>query len=81
MGLKKAQKPLLADKIIVGGQDTDDSAILDVQSTRQGLGLPSMTTTQRDAIVSPRDGLLVYNSTTDTINVRAGGAWLVVATV
>ncbi|MSR88027.1 MAG: hypothetical protein EXS69_02630 [Candidatus Zambryskibacteria bacterium] len=33
-----------------------------------------MTTTQRDAIVSPTKGLLIYNTTTDTLNVY-NGSW------
>lgn len=37
--------------------------------------LPSMTTTQRDAIVSPPDGMLIYNSTTGAVNARTAGAW------
>lgn len=78
MGLKKTQRPILAEKLIIGGEDTGDDAIVDIQSTTQGLAVPSMTTTQRDAISSPRDGLLIYNSTTDALNVRAGGVWLAV---
>lgn len=81
MGLKKTQRPILAEKLIIGGEDTGDDAIVDIQSTTQGLAVPSMTTTQRDAIPSPRDGLLIYNSTTDALNVRAGGAWLAVTAV
>lgn len=49
------------------------SAILDIVSTTKGLGVPSMTTVQRDAISSPRDGLLVYDSTTDLLSIRANG--------
>ena len=36
------------------------SALLDLVSTTKGLGVPSMTTTQRDAIGTPRAGLVIY---------------------
>jgi hypothetical protein len=51
------------------------SALLDIVSTTKGLGLPAMTTTQVNAISSPRDGLVVYDTDTDTLKVRANGAW------
>lgn len=51
------------------------SAILDIYSTTQGLGLPAMTTTQRNAVSSPRAGLAIYNSTTNKINFYNGTAW------
>ena len=42
------------------GAPADASAILDVQSTSQGLLVPRMTQTERDAISSPARGLLIY---------------------
>lgn len=42
------------------GQNGDASAILDVQSTDKGLLVPRMTMSQRDGIVSPATGLLVF---------------------
>jgi Phage Tail Collar Domain len=61
---------------LVGGSSRSASAVLDVQSTTKGLGFPSMTATQMNAISSPRAGLAVYNSTTSTINVWNGSAWV-----
>ena len=40
----------------------DPSAILDVSSTSQGLLVPRMTTAQRNAIASPANSLLVYDT-------------------
>lgn len=40
----------------------DNSAMLDVKSTSKGLLVPRMTATQRDAIVSPATGLLIYRT-------------------
>jgi len=56
----------------IGTSSPAPTAILDVQSTTQGLRLPNMTTTQRDAITSPALGLLVYNTTTNKVNVYTG---------
>ena len=55
------------------------SAAIDVVSTTTGVGLPTMTSTQRDAISSPRQGLAVYNTTDDKISVRRSSDWVDVA--
>ncbi len=54
------------------------SAILDLTSTTKGLLPPRMTTTQRDAISSPADGLVIFNTTTDKLNVYDSSEWVVV---
>lgn len=53
----------------------DASAALDITSTTKGFLPPRMTTTQRDAISSPLEGLIVYNVTTHKLNVRTASAW------
>lgn len=58
----------------VGGA-ASASAALTVTSTTQGLLLPRMTATQRDAIASPAAGLLVYNTTSGKLNFYNGSAW------
>lgn len=58
----------------------DPSAMLDIKSTTKGLLIPSMTTTQRNAIVSPAEGLIIYNTSTNEINVRQNGAWMFLLT-
>jgi hypothetical protein len=52
------------------------SAALDVTSTTGGLRLPNMTTTQRDAIASPANGLLIYNTTIPAVQARVNNAWV-----
>lgn len=44
------------------GTPADNSAVLDVQSTTQGMLTPRMTTAQRDAIANPATGLLIYQT-------------------
>ncbi|MFT5599781.1 MAG: hypothetical protein ACI9N1_000007 [Flavobacteriales bacterium] len=46
----------------------DPSSILELRSTTQGLLVPRVTTVERDAIVSPADGLLIFNTSTDNFN-------------
>lgn len=52
------------------------SAALDVSSTTLGFLPPRMTSVQRDAISSPAEGLIIFNTTTTKLQVRAGAAWV-----
>lgn len=52
------------------------AAILDVTSTTSGFLPPRMTGAERDAIATPINGMILYNSTTDKLQVRAAGAWV-----
>ena len=45
------------------------SSVLECQSTTKGFLPPRMTTTQRNAIASPAEGLMIYNTTTAKLNV------------
>jgi len=65
-----------AGKVGIGNITPAASAALDVTSTTAGVLFPRMTETQRDAIASPADGLVLYNTTTNKLQVRAGGAWV-----
>ena len=44
------------------GSAPDPSAMLDISSTSKGFLTPRMTSTERDAIVSPATGLLIYQT-------------------
>jgi hypothetical protein len=46
----------------IGTTTPNTSSILDLTSSTQGLLTPRMTTVQRTAIVSPADGLMVYDT-------------------
>ena len=43
-------------------------AMLDVESTDKGVLIPRMSTTARNAIVSPPNGLMIYNNSTNKFN-------------
>ena len=52
------------------------SAVLDVVSTTKGLLPPRMTSAQKEAISSPADGLLVWDTDLDGMCVYDGVKWL-----
>jgi len=51
------------------------SALLEMESTTKGFLPPRMTTTQRDAIVTPATGLKIYNTTLGTTDTYDGATW------
>ena len=57
------------------GSTANTSAMLDVKSTTKGFLPPRMTTTERDAIVSPATGLVIFNITTNSLEVRTSTSW------
>jgi hypothetical protein len=62
-------------QISIGANTPNASTILDLTSTTKGLGLPQMTTTQINAIASPKNGLTVYNTDLSTICFYNGSSW------
>ncbi len=64
-------------KLVVGASSaTSSSAVLEANSTTQGFLPPRMTTTQRDAILSPTTGLIIFNTTTNGLEVRNSNGWV-----
>jgi hypothetical protein len=49
--------------------------ILDLHSTNQALGLPAMTTSQKNAIPSPQKGFMVFDTTLNSTSVFNGSTW------
>jgi hypothetical protein len=64
-------------KVDATTSSTAAQSVLDVRSTTSGLILPRMTKVQRDAIVSPPAGTIIYQ-TDNTPGVRAfnGTNWM-----
>lgn len=71
IGISMAQVGLNTD-----GLEPDSSAILDVKSDTKGLLPPRMTTLQRDAISNPVEGLIIYNTDSEIIELFNGIAWV-----
>jgi hypothetical protein len=57
------------------GTPPDPSAMLDVYSTTKGILLPRMTTTERNAIVAPATGLIVYDIWLNALFIFRSGVW------
>jgi hypothetical protein len=71
-----ADQSIIGSALIGASGSADAKAILDIQSTTKGILFPRMTTEQRDAIVTPPNGLTVYNITTSKLNIYNGTAWV-----
>jgi len=62
--------------VFVGGTSAPvATAILESSSTTKGWLPPRMTTTQKNAISSPAEGLIVYDTTLHKLCVYTGSAW------
>ncbi len=57
------------------GSDPDPSAILDVKNTNKGFLPPRMSTTQMNDITSPPAGLMIYNTTINSLAFFDGTEW------
>jgi hypothetical protein len=58
----------------IGTETPDASSALDITSTTKGLLIPRMTKTERDAISSAAKGLIVFNTTLNTLQINEGDA-------
>jgi hypothetical protein len=61
--------------VLIGTTTDVDSSILTLESTTKGFLPPRMTSAQRDAIVTPAAGLVVYNTTDNLLSFYNGTAW------
>jgi hypothetical protein len=64
-----------AGNIGIGTTSPNAAAKLDVASTTRGFLPPRMTTAQRNAISTPPAGLMIYNTSTNKLNVRTASSW------
>lgn len=58
----------------IGTSTPNANSALEIVSTSQGMLLPRMTTAQRNAIVSPAQGLTIFNTSLDCIQTNIGTA-------
>lgn len=66
----------LSAQVGIGTVTPNASSVLDVESTTQGMLTPRMTTTQRNAIATPAEGLLVFDTDDNLFYYYSGSAWL-----
>jgi hypothetical protein len=66
-----AMLSVTSGSVNIGTTTTVSSAKVNISSTTQGFLPPRMTTTERDAISSPANGLIIYNTTTSKLQVYA----------
>jgi hypothetical protein len=59
----------------IGTVSPESSSILELNSSSQGFLPPRLTTSQIQAITSPVEGLVVYNSDTKELNLYDGSQW------
>lgn len=74
---RAVQRALTQNNLAMGpsGASATASMILVLNSTTKAFVPPRMTTAQRDAIVSPIEGMLIYNTSTHALNDYNGSAW------
>lgn len=61
--------------INTSGAPPDNSAMLDIQSSSQGFLPPRLTTSERDAISNPAEGLIIYNKDKKLVEFFNGTEW------
>ena len=64
-----------AGNTAIGTTSQNASSAFEVASTTQGILFPRMTTTQRNAIISPAAGLTIYNTTDGVMQHYNGSTW------
>ncbi len=65
-----------AQSVGINTASPHSSAALDIQSTDKGLLIPRMTTAQRNGILPPVDGLLVFDNTSQSFWFMTSGSWV-----
>jgi hypothetical protein len=70
----------LTQQVVTGASTASDSAQLEVTSTTRGFLPPRMTTAEKNAIVAPALGLMVYDTTLNKLCVYTG-AWETITSV
>ena len=66
---------LAAQNVGIGTSAPTASAQLEMSSTSKGFLPPRMSKLQRDAIINPAEGLMIYNTTSKTLNFYNGTQW------
>ena len=59
----------------VGTTNPNTAALLEVNSTSKGVLIPRMSSAQMNAIASPAEGLMVYNTDVKSVKIYNGTQW------
>lgn len=65
----------IAQNVGIGTSTPNASAQLDISSTTKGMLAPRMTIAERDAIVAPVQGLLIFNTNSNSFQYYNGTSW------
>jgi len=68
----------ISAQVAIGHTNPSSASMLDIQSTSKGVLIPRMTTAQRTAIVGV-EGLLVFDSTSQSFWYYSGSSWVELA--
>jgi uncharacterized protein (TIGR02145 family) len=68
--------PLVQAQSVGIGTTPAASAQLDVSSTTKGFLPPRMTTSQRNLISNPATGLIIYNTSSNSLDVKNSSGWV-----
>ena len=71
----------IAQNVGIGTSSPNASAQLDVTSTNSGFLPPRMTITQRDSILNPAIGLIVFNTISDRLEIFTSTGWVSLTTI
>lgn len=69
------QRLAINGKVSIGTTAPAVSAALHVSGTDKGVIIPRLTSTQRNAIINPAEGLLIYNTTLERFEYYDGSNW------
>lgn len=58
----------------IGTTTPDLTSMLEIKSDTAGVLIPRMTVTLRDAISTPADGLQIYNTTNNTLDIYSNSS-------
>ena len=67
---------VIEGKLGIKEANVDPSAIIEIQSSTEGILIPRMTSAQRGNISNPAKGLLVFDNTTSTFWFHNGSSWM-----
>lgn len=62
----------ISAQIGINTESPDQSTVLDIKATDKGILIPSMDETQKNAIVNPAEGLMVYDTDLKCISLNTG---------